>query len=294
MGTGTRLVDAPPAVNHAPRQEPRAPANGEPNPIVLHAAITSWRAWLTSGVRRVPIDHRRARGADPHVKQVLSGGPSGAVDFPSAMARQAIDEAMNELPTQHRQVVKLAYFGGITNRQIAQQLGLTVGGVRGRLRESLANLSRHLERGRTNGRGAIHGLVMWFSMRRFGDGTQSVHRSGFDHVVQAMSVAVVTLTAAAVIGTHGVPPGHSAQPLTAPRISSVAVHGYTAPRADDKGGPPSGSVPVAAAPRPATFLPAVPVGLPAVVKVPVALPVNLPAPAALPTPASDLLHELGA
>lgn len=71
----------------------------EPNPVVLHAAITSWRAWLNSGARRVQIDNGRARGADSHVKKILMGAPSGAVDFSSAMARQAIDAAMNELPT---------------------------------------------------------------------------------------------------------------------------------------------------------------------------------------------------
>src|SRR5712691_2872558 len=57
-----------------------------------------WRSWLATGARGVPIDRRRSRGAEPRLKKILMGGPSGAVDFSSAMARQAIDEALHELP----------------------------------------------------------------------------------------------------------------------------------------------------------------------------------------------------
>lgn len=193
----------------------------EPKAILLHDAITSWRAWLTSGDRPVFADTRRARGASSHLKKILMGGPSGAVDFPSAMARQAIDEAMNELPTQHRQVVKLAYFGGLTNRQIAQQLGLTVGGVRRRLSESLAIVSDYVDRGRAVGRKAVHGLVVWLSWRRFDDRAQRLQGPPLDQMLQAGIVAVMTVAATALLASHQAAPPKVAHPRNPPRIASV-------------------------------------------------------------------------
>jgi hypothetical protein len=223
------------------------------------------------------------------------GAPSGAVDFSSAMARQAIDAAMNELPTQHKQVVKLAYFGGLTNRQIAQQLGLTVGGVRGRLKESLATLGTHLDRGRAIGRRAMHGLVIWFNLRRFGTGSSGAHRSGFEQALQAAAAAVVTLTAVAVIGTHDGTPGQSAQPSTAPRVATPGAPGSAVPRAHDRAAQPAASVPVVAAAPPVAAVPSM-TSLPALPSLPikVRLPVKLPTAPALPKPASHLLQVLGA
>ena len=149
------------------------------------------------------------------------GGSSGAADFSGAMARQAIDEAMNELPTQHRQVVKLAYFGGLTNRQIAQQLGLTEGGVRTRLRDSLATVSAYMEKGRVAGRRAVHGLVIWLSWRRFSD-DQRLHGPAADQVLQAGVVAIMTV-AAALLVTHPAPQGNLHRPHTAPRVSAAGT-----------------------------------------------------------------------
>jgi sigma-70-like protein len=164
-----------------------------------------WRAWLATGARRAPIDRRRARGAEAQLKKILVGGPSGAVDFSSAMARQAIDEALYELPSKHKHVVKLAYFGGLTNREIAQQLGLSVSGVRRVLRESLAIVGAHFERGRAKGRRAIQDLLMLFFWRRLGDGMQRPHGPALDQVLQTGIAAVVTAAAVAILVTHHAP-----------------------------------------------------------------------------------------
>jgi RNA polymerase sigma factor (sigma-70 family) len=222
---GTRWFGTQPGPDRARRSTAEGRVSEEPKAVLLHDAMTSWRAWLTSGARRVPIDSRRARGAEAQLKSTLMGGPSGPVDFSSAMARQAIDEAMNELPTQHRQVVKLAYFGGLTNRQIAQHLGLTIGGVRSRLRESLAVVGAYVERGRASGRRAVHGLVLWLTLRRLGDGAQRLHAPALDQVLQAGIVAVMTVAAVAVIATHHAPAGavthpHKARVAVAPSVRS--------------------------------------------------------------------------
>ena len=218
---GTRWFGTRQGSRYALRSRPEDRISEEPKAILLHDAITSWRAWLTSGVRPASMDSRRARGADAHLKKILMGGPSGAVDFPSAMARQAVDAAMNELPTQHRQVVKLAYFGGLTNRQIAQQLGLSVGGVRRRLSESLTIVGDYVDRGRAAGRRAVHSVTIWLYWRRFDDRAQRFQLPPVDQVLQAGIVAVMTVAATAMLVTHHAPPAKVAHPRNPPRVAAV-------------------------------------------------------------------------
>jgi hypothetical protein len=287
---GTRWFEALRRTNHAPRQPQEAPVSGEPRAVVLHAALNSWRSWLTTGARRAPIDGRRARGGDAPLKKVLMGRPSGAADFSSAMARQAIDEAMSELPTQHRQVVKLAYFGGLTNREIAQQLGLTVGGVRRRLRDSLAIVSAHVERGRAVGRRAVHGFVMWLTLRRSGGTAQQPPGPALDQVLQVGVAAVMTLAATALLVTHPAPTApapaaHAPHPQEAQRVAAAGsiasglAQAQTAPAT--VAATPTQSAKVIDAVSHVVALPELPVKV-QVPQLPVSLPVMAPAPPSLP------------
>jgi hypothetical protein len=263
------------------------------------ASTTSWRAWLTSGVRRVPIDRRRAQGADAHLKSVLVGGPSGTVDFSSAMARQAIDEGMAGLPPEHKEVVKLAYFGGLTNREIADHLGMPVGGVRRRLRQSLAILSTYIERGRTMGRRAVHGLVLWLTWRRFGDRT---HGPGLDQVLQAGVVAVMTVVAASLVVAHHPAPGHVA-PLSKPaHVSTAGSTGSNARQVPSKTvvapiGTVSRSTSIIGSAAPVHAIPSLPVSVQALAQLPVSLPARVVrslTPALLRRPLPALVRHLPA
>jgi RNA polymerase sigma-70 factor, ECF subfamily len=290
---GTRWFGALRETKHAPRQPQEAPNAGEPKAVLLHTAINSWRSWLTTGARRAPIDTRRAQGGDAYLKKVLLGRPSGAADFSSAMARQAIDEAMSELPTQHKQVVKLAYFGGLTNREIAQQLGLTVGGVRRRLKEGLAIVSAHVERGRAIGRRAVHGFVMWLSLRRLGDSAQQSTGPGLDQVLQAGVVAVMTLAATALLVTHHSPAAHPGQPQKAHRSAAVGSAAQELVQAKPTSAAtvsiaPTQSVKVTNPLSQAVALPQVPVKV-ELPQLPIKLPIQAPA---LPSP--SLPELLGA
>ena len=272
------------------RQRQEGSVFNEAKAVMPPAATNSWRSWLSSGTRRAPIDRRRARGAEAQLKKILieginNGGerPEPWQNFSSAMARQAINEAINELPSQHKEVVKLAYFGGLTNRQIALQLGLTISGVRRRLRESLAIVSTYVGRGRDIGRRAVHGLVLWLYFR-FGDGTQRTRGPAIDQVLQAGTAAVVTVAVAALLVTQDAMPGHATQPWNAPAVTATGPAGSTVLSVQHKvlttvTGPvsPVGSVGGVAVPGaaavPAIALPSLPVE----VQVPAKLPVNLPA-----------------
>jgi len=172
-----------------------------PNHTLPGATNDSWRTWLMTGARRSRVDRRRMRGEHKGLKRMLLEGvgngedrPHAWNDFSGAMVRHAVDEAMRSLPAQDNQVVKLAYFGGYSNREIADQVGLTEGTVQRRLRRALASISEHIQHGRALGRRAVYALAIWLSGRWV---TDSAHQ-----FVQAAAVAA----AATVIVAQPAPP----------------------------------------------------------------------------------------
>jgi RNA polymerase sigma factor (sigma-70 family) len=182
----------------------------EPDFIVLPTtASDSWRTWLMTGVRRPPFDRRRMRGAHKGLRKLLIEGTPGAGDrpqpwndFSSAMVRQSVDEALNSLPSQHKQVVKLAYFGGLSNREIATRLDMSPGAVRRRLQEALATVSAFVERGRVLGRRVIYAIAGWFAARTIVDGAHRAPGVAVDQVLQAAVVAVVGVAAATLLAAN--------------------------------------------------------------------------------------------
>jgi RNA polymerase sigma factor (sigma-70 family) len=228
----------------------------------------SWRAWLTTGVRRSSADRRRLRGEYRGLKRMLlegmtNGGdrPHAWKDFSGAMIRHAVDDAMRSLPVQDKQVVKLAYFGGYSNRQIAEQVGLTEATVQRRLRRALSAISDHIQHGRGLGRRAAFALAVWLSGRWLTDSAQ--------HFAQAAAVASVTVIVAA----------HPVAPTTV-----QLAHDTRAPLA----GAPTAALPQVVPPVP-TATAVVPTSqVPTVAAPAVRLPVDLPpipaAPVKLKTP----------
>lgn len=169
------------------------------NHLISAATNDSWRTWLVTGARRGPVDRRRLRGAHRGLKQMLIEGagdptrPHSWKEFSDAMVRHAVDEAMRALPIEETAMVKLAFFGGYSNREIATVMRLTEATVQRRLRDALNKISDYVHRGRVMGRRALYALLVWVSARSLSD---AMH--------QAMETAVVA-TAAAIIIVHPAP-----------------------------------------------------------------------------------------
>src|SRR6267378_2238772 len=219
------------------------------------ATNDTWRTWLMTGARRTPIDRRRMRGAHKGLKKMLIEGmsngeerPHAWKDFSGAMIRHAVDDALRSLPSEDKQVVKLAYFGGLSNREIALEVGLTEATVQRRLRRALATISEHIQHGRALGRRAMYAVTIWLSGRWLSD---SAH-----HFAQA---AVVAGTAAIIV----------AQPATAP--VTVPRDGHAPPATNAH---PVTVVPPIPSPSAVASM-AVPVAVPAA-QLPVAVPVKIP------------------
>jgi DNA-binding Lrp family transcriptional regulator len=195
-----------------------------------------------TGARLVPLDLRRARGANGWLMKTLTEEPYHSLssserwkNLTSAMDRQAVGEALNALPDQQKQVVKLAYFGGLTNREIAERVGLPVSGVRRRLREALATVSAYVERSRAAGSRVVYALLAWFGLRWLVSAQRSTGR-GIDEMVRAGMVVAAGVTASMVLGAQPVSPaqvdpvGGASIPAVSSAVSSVEASVVQAPK----------------------------------------------------------------
>lgn len=252
--------------------------------IVLPAvASDSWRTWLMTGLRKAPFDRRRVRGEHKGLKKMMIEGttapedpPQPWNDFSSAMVRQAVDEALNTLPPGHKQAVKLAYFGGMSNAAIAKHLGVSAAVVRRRLRAALAAVSAHVETGAAIGRKAIYAVATWAAVRWILDAVKRAPLPAADQVAQAAVVVACAVVTVSVLGTSSPSPAR----LTQVDRGQVTVPAAVAPLGVSTSpiGPVTGTVSI-----PSPVVPALPTPTP--VNLPVTLPVSIPSPSPiLPTP----------
>jgi len=72
--------------------------------------------------------------------------PSPCDEVTAAEAASAVRAAVRELPDSQRRVVELAYFGGLTCREVALAAGIPEGTAKSRLRLALARLETVLDR----------------------------------------------------------------------------------------------------------------------------------------------------
>jgi RNA polymerase sigma-70 factor (sigma-E family) len=89
---------------------------------------------------------RRRRVERAHMKTLVSStivAASGA-NTPDVATRQAVRDAIGQLPARQRAVVVLRYYQDLTDEQIASVLGCPVGSVKSSLHRAAAILRQHL------------------------------------------------------------------------------------------------------------------------------------------------------
>jgi RNA polymerase sigma-70 factor (ECF subfamily) len=111
--------------------------------------------WLFGIVRNLCIDELRRRQARPAAllsdpdEQALHAIPDAQPDMDTltweAERRRLITSALGELPPDQREVIELAYFGGLSQREIAAKLNNPLGTVKTRVRLALAKLKGVLQ-----------------------------------------------------------------------------------------------------------------------------------------------------
>lgn len=107
----------------------------------------SVRGWVLSAVRNRSLDALRRERAKAG-KDVSDDASADLVPSPERTDLEAerheqgqlINHALDSLPSEQRQVIELAYFGGLTHTEIAHSLSLPPGTVKGRMRLGLTRM----------------------------------------------------------------------------------------------------------------------------------------------------------
>lgn len=109
-----------------------------------------FRAWLLTIVHNRSIDlvRRRSRQGSREVELEADapfiGDLDPALEVLANLDRTQIQRAMASLPTDQRKAIEMAYFEGLTHREIAERHGLPLGTVKGRLRLGLHKMHEAL------------------------------------------------------------------------------------------------------------------------------------------------------
>jgi RNA polymerase sigma-70 factor (ECF subfamily) len=113
--------------------------------------LGSLRAYLTLCARHraydvIRSDLRRAGREDRHVRLLPEeSAPGPGDDLVRAETASAVRAAVRRLPPDQRRVVELAYFGGLSYRDVARAIGIPEGTAKSRLRLALAKLEAMLD-----------------------------------------------------------------------------------------------------------------------------------------------------
>lgn len=105
-------------------------------------------AWLLTMARSRAIDRlrsgaqerRRAEPIESVERSAVSASPGPEEAAEQAERSRVVCGALAELPVEQRQVIELAYFGGLSHSEIASELGLPLGTVKTRIRLAMERL----------------------------------------------------------------------------------------------------------------------------------------------------------
>ena len=108
------------------------------------------RTWLLSIVRNRAIDQLRGRYGRQRdeidfdkLEPVLSGQDLWT-EVVRGLRAEAVRGAIIDLPDEQRSAIELAYFEGLTHREIAEKTGIPLGTIKSRLRLGLRKLHETL------------------------------------------------------------------------------------------------------------------------------------------------------
>jgi RNA polymerase sigma-70 factor, ECF subfamily len=114
----------------------------------------SARVWIMAVARHQIVDALKRRSQEQRlmalgeIDGLLADVPAAQIDVDElAWSRQraeAMQHALHELPDEQRRVIVLAYFGGLSQSDIASHLGWPLGTVKKRVRLALQKLRTYL------------------------------------------------------------------------------------------------------------------------------------------------------
>ena len=128
---------------------------------VQEAFLAAWRTAVAFDPQRgkastwlLTLVHRRAvdlvRREDRRRGDPLEGAPVPGTESTDETAavreqRRAVQAALAQLPAEQREALELAYYGGLTQTELAERLGVPLGTVKSRMFAALGRLRELLD-----------------------------------------------------------------------------------------------------------------------------------------------------
>ena len=102
----------------------------------------SVRTWLYAIARNRIVDARRRAAARPGLARGEPGDIPAELDseLEQAVLRWQMAAALSRLSPQHREVIRLAHYGGLSLREISERKGIPLGTVKSRTSYALRTL----------------------------------------------------------------------------------------------------------------------------------------------------------
>lgn len=115
-------------------------------------SVRTWALGVTHNravdtLRRVGV-HERRRAREEKIEEHLRAPESTDGQAIANVASEEVRGVLDELPSEQRRVIELAYFGGFTQTEIASMLDTPLGTVKGRMRLGLEKMKVVLAAGR--------------------------------------------------------------------------------------------------------------------------------------------------
>jgi RNA polymerase sigma-70 factor (ECF subfamily) len=106
----------------------------------------SFRSFLIACVRNEALSRRRTAARHRALEeQVAVDEPAFEPHVVDHVEAARVRRALDVLPQEQRRALELAYFGGLTHREIAAALGEPLGTIKSRVAMALRKLARELE-----------------------------------------------------------------------------------------------------------------------------------------------------
>lgn len=133
-------------------------SRGDADEVVQETFVDAWRrarefdegrgsvgAWLTTLARTRAIDRLRSRAASGRAASSAAAEPADPPAGPPELAARAevglrVRDALGTLPSEQREALELAYFEGLSHREIAERTGEPLGTVKTRVRLGMEKL----------------------------------------------------------------------------------------------------------------------------------------------------------
>jgi RNA polymerase sigma-70 factor, ECF subfamily len=106
---------------------------------------SSFRSWFMTIVRNRCFDKLRGRATRPqlsHEAEIADAPGTHDVlgEVTQSLVAQTVREALDGLPLEQRQTIELAYYHGLSQTEISQQMAVPLGTVKGRVRMAMQKL----------------------------------------------------------------------------------------------------------------------------------------------------------